>query len=135
MGILECDDKEITVSFSLRSAKGAKKEELATRVTKIAESKGAICDAHGAYPAWEYRKESPLRNTICNVYKKMYGTEAKVVTIHAGLECGIFSDKMEGLDCISMGPNSYDIHTTEEHLSISSTARVWEFLKEVLKSI
>lgn len=135
MGILECDGKGITVSFSLRSAKGAKKEELATRVTKIAKSKGAVCDAHGAYPAWEYRKESPLRETICDVYKKMYGTDAKVVTIHAGLECGIFSDKMEGLDCISMGPDNHDIHTTEEHLSISSTARVWEFLKEVLKSI
>lgn len=135
MGILECDDNGITVSFSLRSAKGAKKEELATRVTKIAESKGAVCDAHGAYPAWEYRKESPLRETICKVYKEMYGTDAKVVTIHAGLECGIFSDKMEGLDCISMGPDNHDIHTTEEHLSISSTARVWEFLKEVLKNI
>ena len=65
----------------------------------------------------------------------MYGKDAKVVTIHAGLECGIFSDKIEGLDCISMGPNCYDIHTTEERLSISSAARVWEFLKEVLKSI
>ena len=135
MGILECDDTGVTVSFSLRSSKGAKKAELATRVTKIAESKGAECDPHGAYPGWEYRKESPLRDTICEVYKRMYGKDAKVVTIHAGLECGIFSDKMEGLDCISMGPDGYDIHTTEERLSISSTARVWEFLKEVLKSI
>ncbi len=135
MGILECDDTGVTVSFSLRSSKGAKKEELATRVTKIAESKDADCDAHGAYPAWEYRKESPLRDTICEVYKRMYGKDAKVVTIHAGLECGIFSDKIEGLDCISMGPDGYDIHTTEERLSISSTARVWEFIKEVLKSI
>lgn len=135
MGILECDGTGVTVSFSLRSSKGAKKAELATRVTKIAESKGAECDAHGAYPGWEYRKESPLRDTMCEVYKKMYDKDAKVVTIHAGLECGIFSDKMEGLDCISMGPNARDIHTTEERLSISSTARVWEFLKEVLKSI
>ena len=135
MGILECDGTGVTVSFSLRSSKGAKKAELATRVTKIAESKGAECDAHGAYPGWEYRKESPLRDTICEVYKRMYGKDAKVVTIHAGLECGIFSDKIEGLDCISMGPNCYDIHTTEERLSISSAARVWEFLKEVLKSI
>ena len=135
MGILECDKTGVTVSFSLRSSKGAKKAELATRVTKIAESKGAECDAHGAYPGWEYRKESPLRDTICEVYKRMYGKDAKVVTIHAGLECGIFSDKIEGLDCISMGPNCYDIHTTEERLSISSAARVWEFLKEVLKSI
>ena len=135
MGILECDGTGVTVSFSLRSSKGVKKAELATRVTKIAESKGAECDAHGAYPGWEYRKESPLRDTICEVYKRMYGKDAKVVTIHAGLECGIFSDKIEGLDCISMGPNCYDIHTTEERLSISSAARVWEFLKEVLKSI
>jgi dipeptidase D len=72
---------------------------------------------------------------MCAVYKKMYGTDAKVITIHAGLECGIFSDKIEDLDCISMGPNGHDIHTTEERLSISSTARVWEFLKEVLKNI
>ena len=135
MGILECDESGVTISFSLRSAKGAKKEELATRVTKIAESKGAVCDSHGAYPAWEYRTESPLRDTICDVYKRMYGKDAKVITIHAGLECGIFSDKIEGLDCISMGPDGYDIHTTEERLSISSTARVWEFIKEVLKNI
>ena len=135
MGILESDESGVTLSFSLRSAKGASKEELATRVTKIAESKGAECDAHGAYPAWEYRKESPLRDTICEVYKRMYGKDARVVTIHAGLECGIFSDKLEGLDCISMGPDGYGIHTTEERLSISSTARVWEFLKEVLKNI
>ncbi len=135
MGILASDESGVTVSFSLRSAKGVKKEELATRVTKIAESKGAVCDAHGAYPGWEYRKESPLRDTMCEVYKRMYGTDARVITIHAGLECGIFSDKIEGLDCISMGPNGHDIHTTEERLSISSTARVWEFLKEVLKNI
>ena len=135
MGILECDESGVTVSFSLRSSKGAKKAELATRVTKIAESKGAVCDAHGAYPGWDYREESPLRDTMCAVYKKMYGTDAKVITIHAGLECGIFSDKIEDLDCISMGPNGHDIHTTEERLSISSTARVWEFLKEVLKNI
>ena len=135
MGILECDESGVTVSFSLRSSKGAKKAELATRVTKIAKSKGAVCDAHGAYPGWDYREESPLRDTMCAVYKKMYGTDAKVITIHAGLECGIFSDKIEDLDCISMGPNGHDIHTTEERLSISSTARVWEFLKEVLKNI
>jgi len=65
----------------------------------------------------------------------MYGRPAKVVTIHAGLECGIFSGKLNGLDCVSLGPDNHDIHTTGEHLSISSTARVYEFLLEVLKSI
>ena len=65
----------------------------------------------------------------------MYGKEPVVMTIHAGLECGIFSDKMAGLDCVSIGPDNYDIHTTEERLSISSTVRVWEYLLEVLKNI
>ena len=119
----------------MRSSKGAKKEELATRVTKIAESNGAVCDAHGAYPGWDYREESPLRDTMCAVYKKMYGTDAKVITIHAGLECGIFSDKIEGLDCVSIGPDNKDIHTPDERLSLSSFNRVYEYLINVLKNI
>ena len=65
----------------------------------------------------------------------MYGKEPKVITIHAGLECGLFSDSIEGLDCISFGPDNTDIHTTEERLSISSCARVWDFIKELLKEI
>ena len=72
---------------------------------------------------------------MCEVYERLYGEAPVVMTIHAGLECGIFSDKIEGLDCVSIGPDNYDIHTPEEHLSISSTARVWDYLLEVLKAI
>ena len=72
---------------------------------------------------------------MCRVYEKMYKKDPTVLIIHAGLECGIFSDKIPGLDCVSIGPDNFDIHTTEEHLSISSTERVYEYLKEVLKSI
>ena len=72
---------------------------------------------------------------MCEIYEKMYGRMPKVVTIHAGLECGIFSGKMPELDCVSIGPDNFDIHTTNEHLSISSTVRVYEYLLEVLKSI
>lgn len=135
LGIIESECDFASLAFSLRSAKGAEKDNLATRVTKIAEKHGATHFSHGAYPAWEYRKESHLRDVMCEVYRKMYGKDARVITIHAGLECGIFSDKIDGLDCVSIGPDNYDIHTTEEHLSISSTMRVWEYLKEVLKSI
>ncbi len=72
---------------------------------------------------------------MCAIYRRMYGRDAEVITIHAGLECGIFSDKIEGLDCVSIGPDNFDIHTTEEHLSLSSFARVWDFLRAVLKEI
>lgn len=135
LGILASDDDSITVSFSVRSAKSEEKSKLATRVTKIAESYGANCNIHGEYPAWEYRRVSHLRDVMCDVYKRMYGKVAEVVVIHAGLECGIFAGKLEGLDCVSLGPDNYDIHTTEERLSISSTVRVWNFLLEVLKNI
>ena len=65
----------------------------------------------------------------------MYKNEPKVITIHAGLECGIFAEKIPGLDCVSIGPDSFDIHTTDERLSVCSTARVFEYLTAVLKNI
>lgn len=135
LGIIKTEDRSVSLAFSVRSAKGEEKRNLATRVTKIAEEHGATHSSHGDYPAWEFRRDSHLRDVMCDVYKKTYGTDAKVVIIHAGLECGIFSDKLYGLDCVSIGPDNYDIHTTEERLSIPSTVRVWHFLLEVLKNI
>ena len=69
------------------------------------------------------------------VYKEMFKEEPAVQVIHAGLECGLFYEKIPGLDCISIGPDMKDIHTSEETLSISSTARVYEYLLEVLKRL
>lgn len=135
LGIIKSSDTGTELAFSIRSSKGVKKEELLTRVTKIAEEHGATHSCHGAYPAWEYRPESHLCEVMCGVYEECYGKSATVVTIHAGLECGIFCDKLDGLDCVSIGPDNYDIHTTEERLSLPSFARVWEFIKKVLKSI
>lgn len=136
MGIARLDNAgPFTLSFSVRSAKGAAKEALVKKLSDFSESVGAKFSTRGAYPAWEYRKDSHLRDVMCEVYRNMYGKDASVVTIHAGLECGIFSDKLPGLDCVSIGPDNFDIHTPEEHLSLPSTARVWEYLITVLKSI
>ncbi len=135
LGILSMTDNKVEISFSVRSAVGAEKEKLANELNRIADAHGAAFGRYGEYPAWEYRKESHLRDVMCNVYRYMYKKDPIVMTIHAGLECGIFSDKMDGLDCVSIGPDNYDIHTTEERLSISSTIRVWEYLLEVLKRV
>ena len=135
LGILRCDGDRAEISFSVRSAKGAKKRELGDRLKACAEKYGAAYSERGEYPAWEYKEESHLRNVMVDVYESMYGKKPEVIIIHAGLECGILSEKLPGLDCVSIGPDNFDIHTTEEHLSISSTARVWEYLKKVLKEI
>ena len=72
---------------------------------------------------------------MSRIYEDTYGKAPEIVIIHAGLECGILSEKLEGLDCVSIGPDNFDIHTTEEHLSLPSFARVWEFLKKVLSEV
>ncbi len=135
IGILTLEQGELHLTVSVRSAKGAKKREAVENIHKIAEKFGAEVTEHGDYPAWEYKESSHLREVACAVYEKMYKRSAKVDIIHAGLECGLFSEKLEGLDAISLGPDNYDIHTPSERLSISSTVRVWEFLLEVLKNI
>lgn len=135
MGIINIDDRSVELTISVRSAVGEEKAKLISRIGEIASSHGASVDVRGEYPAWEYRKESHLRDVMCRVYKDMYGKDATVVTIHAGLECGIFSDKIEGLDCVSIGPDNHDIHTPEERLSLSSFNRVYEYLINILKNL
>ena len=135
MGILRLDNDKAEISFSVRSAKGTEKQSLGDKLEAIAKEHGASYSTRGAYPAWEYKKDSHLRDVMKKVYEDMYQKSPEIVIIHAGLECGIFSEKIEGLDCVSIGPNNYDIHTTEERLSLSSLERVWEFLLNVLKEI
>jgi dipeptidase D len=72
---------------------------------------------------------------MVRVYRQMYGKEAEVVAIHAGLECGIIGEKIPDLDCVSIGPNLVDIHTNREKMDIASTKRTWEFLLEILKRL
>lgn len=94
---------------------------------------GASQAVRGDYPGWAYRKDSPFRDTAVEIYRRMYGKEPEIQAIHAGLECGLLMDKMPGLECISIGPDMKDIHTTEEKLSISSTGRVWDYVLEILR--
>lgn len=133
LGVLTIKEEQIVFEFSLRSSVRAAKEELARKLCEMLEANGAVCERSGDYPAWEYRKDSPLRDKMVAVYEDMYGKEPKVLALHAGLECGILSEKIPGLDCVSIGPDMKDIHTTRERLSISSTKRVWDYLLEVLR--
>ena len=77
-------------------------------------------------------RESALRDRCVAVYEAQYGAKPQIVAIHAGLECGILSGKIDGLDCISFGPNLLHVHTPNERADIASVARVWEYLKAIL---
>lgn len=135
LGIIKSEASRVKLSISVRSSKNSEKIVLCEKIRDISGEYGASVSERGAYPAWEYKKGSKLCELMRRVYLDMYSEEPKIVTIHAGLECGIFSEKIPGLECVSIGPNNRDIHTPDERLSISSTARVWEYLKRVLKEI
>jgi len=121
-------------TFSVRSSVNSEKVELLENLRSLAQMFGGEYILHGQYPAWEYRKESYLRDTMVRVYKQMYEKEPQVLAIHAGLECGLLGEKIPGLDCVSIGPSMQDIHTSRERLEIASVERVWQFLLEVLKA-
>lgn len=134
LGIAELDEK-LQLVFALRSSVNREKQELAEKLCQLAEFYGAEFVREGDYPAWEYKSDSDLRDTMVRVYQDMYGKAPQIVAIHAGLECGMLSEKLPGLDCVSMGPNMYDIHTSREKLSIVSVQRTWNYLTEVLKQL
>ena len=108
---------------------------LLARLKELAEFNDATYSQMGDYPAWEYRADSPLRELAVSTYEKMFGSAPQVVAIHAGLECGLLSEKLPGLDCISFGPQMHDIHTSREKLEIQSVKRTWDFLLEMLKNL
>lgn len=135
LGVLKIENDALKATFAVRSSVNAEKYELLDKLTEVAKSFGGNYNSHAHYPAWEYRKNSPLRDTMAKVYERMYGTSPKIEAIHAGLECGLFSDKIAGLDAVSFGPNLYDIHTTRERMSIVSVERTFEYLKEILKAL
>ncbi len=135
LGQLNCSERELTATFSVRSSVGAEKKELLKKLEETAITFGGTFDSCGDYPAWEYKEDSRLRDTMIRVYRERYGKEPVVEAIHAGLECGFFCDKIPGLDAVSFGPDMRDIHTPRERLSIPSVARTYDYLCKILKEL
>lgn len=135
LGITNLTPKALVGSASVRSSVGSAKKALADKIAYLTEFLGGEFQIEGDYPSWEYKQDSALRPLMVEVFREMYHREPEVKVIHAGLECGLFYEKIPGLDCVSLGPDMQNIHTTEEKLSVSSVERVWEYLLAVLKKI
>lgn len=134
LGVLRLEDR-LTATFAVRSSLEADKTALLSRLEETARQFGGACDTHGHYPAWEYRADSPLRDTMTAVYRRLYGRDMTVEIIHAGLECGLLSEKLDGLDAVSFGPDMMDIHTARERFPVASVDRSYAFLRETLKEL
>lgn len=131
-GILKLTDNELTFSNTVRSSITTQKEWIVEQISAIVKLAGGETVTDGNYPGWAYNPQSVVKDTILAAYKKLFGKEASVEAVHAGIECGLFADSIPHLDCVSIGPDMGDVHTPREHLSIASSKRTYELLKLVL---
>lgn len=134
LGVMEIKNNELHISFAVRSSVENEKQQLITKTEKIAKEYGAKVISHSHYPAWEYKKNSPLRDVMAKTFLEMYQKPLVIEAIHAGLECGLFCYKIKGLDAVSFGPDMYDIHSSKERLSVSSVERCYKYLIKVLEN-
>ena len=135
LGVLRTTDSTVTFECAVRSSVKSLKEDITARMELLVTELGGNLELISDYPAWEYAKDSNLEKVCIEAYKNLTGKEPIIMALHAGLECGLLLDKIPNAEAISFGPNMYDVHTPNEHLSISSTENTWKYLLEVLKSI
>ncbi len=135
LGVCVTDADGVHLHHSVRSSVDAARAALIAEMERIAAEYGASVRRDSPYPAWQYRADSPLREAASKAYADLYGAKPDIQAIHAGLECGLFSGKIPELDCISMGPDIFDIHSPKERLSVASTARTYALVRKILETI
>ena len=139
LGIMTTDKfattREVALCYLVRSNVNSEKKEIIEKIECLTKQMEGYVDISGEYPAWEMKKDSHLTEIMKAAYKDLFGEEAIVTSVHAGLECGIFSDNIKDLDCVSIGPRMDDIHTPSECLYIDSVKKYWDYIISVLEKL
>ena len=135
LGCVRMEDGVLTAKFMPRSSVDSMLFDTMDRISLLASLTGFEASFSEMSPGWKYEEESPLREVMKRVAKNRFGREFSVGKIHAGLECGVFVSRIEGLDAISIGPTMEDIHSPAERLDARSFAVTYEFLKAVVEEM
>ena len=136
LGVIKTENNMIYLYNNARSSvESLLTHGFALSMKQLADALSFQCEIGGFYPGWEYAKHSPLRDICLATYKEIFNKEAKVEAIHAGLECGLLMGKIKGLDAISLGPDTWDVHSPNEHISIKSIENIYNLICEILKRI
>ncbi len=133
LGVLRLEADGLHANFCIRSCIASQKEMLVRRVRAVAELAGGTVSERSAYPGWQYARKSELRELVLSAYRDVSGQEGKIEATHGGLECGLFIEKIPGLDAVSLGPELHDVHSVRERLNVPSTERVYALVCEILK--
>ncbi|SFJ62205.1 Cytosol non-specific dipeptidase [Terrisporobacter petrolearius] len=135
LGVVKTENDVMSFESAVRSSVATLRENLNNKTKMLCDTVNANFENTDGYPAWEYAKNSKLEELCVDVYEKSTGKKPVITALHAGLECGLLLDKMPHCEAISMGPDMFEVHTPNEHLSIPSVKNVYEFLLAVLKSM
>ena len=131
---VEGNEKVFRINSLLRSSKIKELDELQDYLIELGEKYETYGEKVPSFYPWEYKEDSTLRKLSERVYKDKYGKEIEIKAIHAGLECGLFVNKMHDLDVISFGPDIFGAHTPDERMGLESVKITWDYLLEILKS-
>jgi dipeptidase D len=135
MGVVQAEDGKLEVTHYLRSSVDTSLDDLAQMISSVWELAGMDVSFSGRYPGWKPDPNSPILGLMQEVYKDLYGQEAQVEAVHAGLECSVIGAKYPDLDMISIGPTLLDVHTPDERLQIASAKKLSDLLQETLTRI
>ncbi len=135
LATIKMEDGKIVCAALTRSLVDASKDKLAEQIRKNLTDNGAEAYSTGDYPGWKPNIDSPILHTMKETYKDKFGTDAKVMVVHAGLECGILGSKYPNWDMVSFGPTLVHPHSPDEAVNIESVGKFWDFVVETLKNI
>lgn len=128
-------ERDIKIVASQRSNVMSNLNNMGNTIKALFELAGAEVTQGDKYPAWQMKQDSKLTQIVVDTYKKLFNKEPLVIGIHAGLECGLFSEKYPHLDMVSMGPTLRGVHSPEERLLIPTVQMVWDHLLEIMKNV
>ena len=129
------DAKVVDINSSQRSSIFSARQNMANTIAAVFELAGAKVEIGEGYPGWKMNPKSEILKIAVEQYVRLFGHEPKVRGIHAGLECGLFSEKYPHLDMISMGPTLRGVHSPDERLLISTVQMVWDHLLAIMKNV
>lgn len=132
---VQTTDNTVVAVASQRSNVMSNLDNMTNTVKAVFLLAGAEIAVDDKYPAWKMRADSELTRIAVEAYKKLFGKEPKVLGIHAGLECGLFSERYPDLDMVSFGPTLRGVHSPDEKLLIPTVQMVWDHLLEILKNV
>ena len=135
LGVSVTSENEIKFTFLVRSSVESEKKDLVSKIKCIADMCGFNMSVSGDYPGWEFKSGSPLQEKYLNACERVTGVRPTICTVHAGVECGFFAKNLDGLDCVSFGPDLRDIHTTRERMGIASVEKMYRVIKELLSDL